>query len=113
MSDSPDLLEIALEKYRDDAWYALEEIAEDFKISRSSIYRAKDRKHLEVIEIDGGIRTTGAAIKSWVRGGMKTRKKKGRGEKVSSRPSPDKPFRHLDADRLAAAWRQQDADPDR
>jgi hypothetical protein len=113
VSDSPGLLEIALLKYRDDAWYALEEIAEDFKISRSSVYRAKDRQHLEVIEIDGGIRTTGAAVKAWVRGGMKTRRRDGRGAKASSRPSLNKPFKHLDANRLDAAWRQQDADPDR
>lgn len=110
--DSQDPFDVALSKYQDDAWYSLEEIAEDFKISRSSIYRAKDRKHLNVIELDGGIRTTGAAVKAWVRNGMKTRKRTIHPNKNLSRPSLNKPFRHLDADRLAAAWNQQDADPD-
>lgn len=81
------------------------DIAVRLNISLSKAYELVNRGRIVSCRFEGAIRVSEEDLQEYV-----ARCKKGRGLRVDERkhsPRAGQPFRHLDGDRLLAAWRRQ------
>jgi len=81
------------------------DIAVRLNISLSKAYELINRGRISSCRFEGAIRVSEEDLEDYI-----ARCKKGRGPRLENRhcsPRPGQPFKHLDGDRLLAAWRRQ------
>ena len=102
----------SLGQIRAEEMYALAELAAPVKVSVATLTREVNAGKLRAVKVRGQWRVQGKDFIGYLES-CRERSRKRRGEAENAPPPQEgRAFTQLNPDRLLAAWRRQDADPD-